>query len=314
MEQVFDKRNLSYEDWQNYKRSGIEGSDVSVIAGLNPYSSKLCLYFEKAGEINSSSQTYENSDAVYWSKLLEPIIVQEFCKETGYEVELNPFLFRNSEHNFMLANPKRFIAGEQEGLTIKTANVFHKDEWEDDNIPDMHMAQVQHDMAVTCCNGWYIAVLIGGNNFKYQYIERDDEYIDNLIKIESDFWFNNVQKKIMPDVDGSSASSNLIKRMFPKAVPQTRITLNGEAPLILNSYLEYAELESKYSGLKEECSNKLKMLLGDIEKGAVDNCYINWKNVNSNRFDSKSFQKDYPELFKQYSKDSSYRRFSIKSL
>jgi len=46
MEQVVDKRNLSYQDWQNYKRSGIEGSDVSVIAGLNPYSSKLSLYSE----------------------------------------------------------------------------------------------------------------------------------------------------------------------------------------------------------------------------------------------------------------------------
>ena len=82
-------------------------------------------------------------------------------------------------------------------------------------------------MAVTGYEGWYIAVLIGGNHFKYQYIERDEEYIDNLVKIESDFWFNYVENKIMPEVDGSSSTSNLIKRMFPKPEPTTSISLNG---------------------------------------------------------------------------------------
>jgi predicted phage-related endonuclease len=214
----------------------------------------------------------------------------------------------------MIANIDRLIVGNEDGLEIKTSNGFAKDQWEDDNIPDMYMAQIQHYMAVTGYEGWYIAVLIGGNHFKYQYIERDDEYIDNLIKIESDFWFNNVVPKIMPDVDGSLASSNLIKRMFSKAIPKTSIPLNGETNDIINKYLDYSELESKYSELKEESVNKIKMMLGENEKGATDNYIVNWKNVNSNRFDSQALKKESPELFKQYSKDSSYRRFSIKSL
>jgi predicted phage-related endonuclease len=118
----------------------------------------------------------------------------------------------------------------------------------------------------------------------------------------------------MPEVDGSSASSNLIKRMFSKAIPKTSIPLNGETNTIINNYLDYSELESKYSELKEESVNKIKMMLGENEKGATDNYIVNWKNVSSNRFDSKYFQKENPELFKQYSKESAYRRFSIKSL
>ncbi|SLM30830.1 conserved hypothetical protein [Desulfamplus magnetovallimortis] len=130
--------------------------------------------------------------------------------------------------------------------------------------------------------------------------------------MESDFWFNHVEAEVMPDIDGSQASSYLLKRMFPQSLPQTSITLNNDANTIISSYLEYSELEDKYAELKEECTNKLKMMLGDNEKGAADNYVVNWKTINSNRFNSKLFQKDHPELFKKYSKKSSYRRFSIK--
>jgi len=313
MEKVVDKRNIGRESWLNYRRSGIGGSDAGAVAGLNPYTSRLCVYFDKVGEATVSADI-EGSEAMYWGNRLENIIADEFCKRTWFEVEPCNYLLRSSEYPFMIANIDRLIVDNEEGLEIKTSNGFAKDQWEDDNIPEMYMAQIQHYMAVTGYNGWYIAVLIGGNHFKYQYIERDDEYIDNLIKIESDFWFNHVQKKIMPDVDGSYSTSNLIKRMFSKAIPKTSIPLNGETNTIINNYLDYSELESKYSELKEESVNKIKMMLGENEKGATDNYIINWKNINSNRFDSQALKKENPELFKQYSKDSSYRRFSIKSL
>lgn len=314
MERVVDIRTISHQEWLSYRMSGIGGSDAGAIAGLNPYTSRLCVYFNKIGEIKSSTEMEETSEAIYWGKRLENIIAEEFCKQSGFEVEKSHYILRSSEHPFMIANVDRLIVDNEEGLECKTTNSFNKDQWEDDNIPDMYMAQIQHYMAVTGYEGWWVAVLIGGNHFKYQYIERDDEYIDKLIKIESDFWFNNVVPKVMPEIDGSSASINLIKRMFPKAMPKTSIPLNGETNTIINNYLDYSELESKYSELKEESVNKIKMMLGENEKGTTDNYIVNWKNVNSNRFDSKYFQKDNPELFKQYSKESSYRRFSIKSL
>ncbi len=314
MEKVVDRRVISHQSWLQYRRSGIGGSDAGAILGMNPYTSMLCVYFDKVGEITVSSQMEETSEAMYWGNRLENVIADEFCKRTGFEVEPCHYILRSSEHPFMIANVDRLIVGNEEGLEIKTSNGFAKDQWENDDIPEMYMSQIQHYMAVTGYDGWWIAVLIGGNHFKYQYIERDDEYIDNLIKIESDFWFNHVQKKIMPEIDGSTASSNLIKRMFPKAELKTSITLNGETNDIINKYLDYCELESKYSELKEESVNKIKMLLGNNEKGATDNYIVNWKNVSSNRFDSQALKKENPELFKQYSKDSSYRRFSIKSI
>ena len=312
MEKVVDTRTISYEEWLNYRRSGIGGSDVGAIIGVNPYGSKAEVYFDKVGEINASPDTQETSEAMYWGTRLEDIIADEFQRRTNKKVEKNHYILRSKKYPFMLANLDRVLTGRNEGLECKTSNVFNKSSWEDDNIPESYMAQVQHYMAVTGYEGWWVAVLIGGNNFQCQYIERDEEYIENLIKLESDFWFNHVQMNVVPDLDGSSASSNLIKRMFPKAEPKTSISLNGETNEIINKYMEYSENEKEFSGLKEECVNKIKMMLGDNEKGATDSYVINWKNVNSSRFNSQTFKKDHPDLFKQYSKASSYRRFSIK--
>ncbi len=313
MEKVVDQRIISQQEWLEYRRSGIGGSDAGAIAGLNPWKSRLCVYFDKIGEATVSADI-EGSEAMYWGTRLEDIIASEFSRRSGFEVEPCHYMLKSSEHPFMLANPDRLIVDNEEGLECKTANAFTKDQWEDDNIPEIYMAQIQHYMAVTGYEGWYIAVLIGGNYFKYQYIERDDEYIDRLIQLESDFWLKHVVPKVMPDVDGASATTSLIKRMFPKAYEDSSISLNSEINTIINNYIDYSERESEYSSLREECSNKLKMMLGDNEKGATDSYLVNWQSVNLNRFNAKSFAKNQPELFKQYSQRSSYRRFSVKAL
>lgn len=69
----------------------------------------------------------------------------------------------------------------------KTASSYNSHEWELD-IPEGYVLQVQHYMAVTGFTGAYVAVLIGGNEFKYYFIERDDELISMLIKLERQCW------------------------------------------------------------------------------------------------------------------------------
>ncbi|MCC8097113.1 MAG: hypothetical protein LIO44_00820 [Eubacterium sp.] len=54
-------------------------------------------------------------------------------------------------------------------------------------------------MAVTGKKTWYIAVVILGKEFKYAKITWDNDVITDLIKIEKDFWENNVIPEVMPD-------------------------------------------------------------------------------------------------------------------
>ena len=109
-------------------------------------------------------------------------------------------------------------------------------EWED-AIPDEYMIQIQHYMAVTGCQGAYIAVLIGGNTFRWRFVERDEELIAMLISLEEDFW-RHVQKGTPPALDGSNASARFLAERFPNSVPQSEIALPRNAQKLLSQYDE----------------------------------------------------------------------------
>jgi putative phage-type endonuclease len=299
---------MTREDWLQHRRAGIGGSDAGSIAGLNPWRTPLDVYLDKTGEI----PPVEENELMYWGTVLEDVVAQEFSKRTSLKIRRNNSILKNEQYPFMLANVDRMIVGVKDGLECKTANAFMKEKWSDGGIPDAYQAQVQHYMAVTGFDAWWIAVLIGGNDFRYQKVKRDDEFIDLLIKLEKDFWENNILAGVMPEIDGSKAANELVKKMFPSASTGAKKELSKEANSNLSLYLEYEEMEKKYKLLKDEMGNKIKLELEDTEIGMLPNHIVSWKNVSSNRFDSKGFQKDHPDLFKEYSKISKTRRFTIK--
>lgn len=310
MEQVVDRRKISYQEWLNYRRSGIGGSDAGAIAGLNPYKSSMSVYLDKTGQIEPVEQT----DAMYWGTVLEKVVADEFTTRTNLKVRKNNTILRSEEYPFMIANIDRVVAGVQEGLECKTTNVFNKDLWKNGSIPDVYMAQVQHYMAVTGYQAWWVAVLIGGNDFRYKRVERDDEFINLLVQLEQNFWCNHVEPQIMPEVDGSSASNEIINKMFPETTKNSIIKLPDDAKTLIESFLENSALADKYSTLKDECGNKIKLLMEQNEQGIIGNYVVNWKQVKSKKFDTKSFEKENPELHHNYCKESAYRRFTVKSI
>lgn len=48
-EVLVDTADLSREDWLNYRRLGIGGSDAAAIMGLSPFATIRDLYFDKIG-------------------------------------------------------------------------------------------------------------------------------------------------------------------------------------------------------------------------------------------------------------------------
>ncbi|KXG42859.1 YqaJ viral recombinase family nuclease [Tepidibacillus decaturensis] len=301
--------DMSREEWLKARRNGIGGSDAAAIAGLNKWKSPVAVYLEKTGMVEVEEVV---SEAAYFGTLLEDVVAQEFSKRTGLKVRRKNAILQHPEHPFMLANIDRLIVGENVGLECKTASEYMKNEWKDDEIPAAYLLQVQHYMAVTGYEAWWIAVLIGGNKFIYKKIERDEEIIEFLINIEKDFWENHVLKQNPPMFDGSEASSSLLKTLYPTAEPDSEIELESEADVLIEALEEVSEELKQLEEKKTEYENRLKAMLGEYEKGFSNYHVITWKTVNSTKFDSKTFKKDHPDLFEKYAKQSSYRRFSIK--
>jgi putative phage-type endonuclease len=301
--------NLSRDEWLRYRNQGIGGSDVATICGLNKYKSKVELWMEKTGQIVSK----EAGEAAYWGNVMEPIVRTEFTLRTNLNVRLVHSILKHPIHTFMLANLDGVIDDTLGGECIfeaKTASIYKLNEWED-SIPEGYMLQIQHYMAVTGYKKTFIAVLIGGNQFKYKTIERDDELIEMIIKLESDFW-NYVTSNIPPPMDGSEASSELLNRLYPETKNKLKIALPLEANDLINQYELAKEKEKEASEMKDEAANKLKDLLGDNESGTVNGKIVTWKSISSERFDTKRFQIENLDTYKSYLAKLNFRRFSIK--
>ncbi|WIF95160.1 YqaJ viral recombinase family protein [Caminicella sporogenes] len=168
-------------------------------------------------------------------------------------------------------------------------------------------------MMVTGYKAWWIAVLIGNEKFIYKRIERDEDIITSLMQIEYDFWHHHVLPRKMPAPDGSSAAAEIIKEMYPTSKPESIIELSSKKfESKLQRLDEIKELMSKLDEEKKKIEQEIQVEMGENELALIGDRKITWKTVSSNRFDSKSFKKDYPDLYNQYTKKSLYRRFQIK--
>lgn len=56
---------------------------------------------------------------------------------------------------------------------------------------------------------------------------------------------------------------------------------------------------------------KAEMTARDTDEMTVDVYKVRWTKVSSNRFDTTTFKKEHAEMYKQYTKQTSSRRFSI---
>ena len=194
----------------------------------------------------------------------------------------------------------------------KTASAYKADEWEG-TIPDEYALQLQHYMAVTGYKGAYIAVLIGGNTFRWKFVERDEELISMLIELESAFW-SHVQDCIPPQLDGSEASAKFLSVRFPNSVPKSQIMLPDAAADLLAQYDEACEQLEAITEQKQRADNLLKEMLGENEIGTAGDRVITWKSISQERLDSKTLKAEHPVLCKKYTNKTSYRRFTIKAV
>ena len=308
---VTSTENIPYEDWLEYRKSGIGGSDASVVCGISRYKSPVELWMEKTNQIHYQ----EAGESAYWGIQLESLVKSEFTKRTNIKVKPVNQLLKNEEYPFMLANLDGVCEHPDYGTCVfeaKTASAYKSGEW-DDSIPDEYMLQIQHYMAVTGYKGAYIAVLIGGNTFRWKFVERDEELITMLIQLEADFW-QHVESAVPPTLDGSEASVKFLAKKFPDSIKKSQIILPDTAADLISQYNEACEKLKAVTEQKQEAENLLKEMIGENETGTVGNWVIDWKSISQERLDSKTLKAEHPVLYKKYANKTSYRRFSVKSV
>lgn len=85
--------------------------------------------------------------------------------------------------------------------------------------------------------------------------------------------------------------------------------INTTAKSLIDVRAMIAELEAEAEALTDKLKGAMVEQGQEVLQG--DGWRATWKNVNSSRFDSKSFKADHADLYSQYSKATTTTRFVL---
>lgn len=297
--------------WASERLKGIGGSEAGIILGLNKWKSQWDLWLEKTGqvEIEEDESDEKRQNRLFFGTESEEMIAKWFTGKTGKKLRRCGML-RNNENPFMIADVDRLVVGENAIVEIKTTSAYNKEEWADDKVPPQYIIQGLHYMAVGGYDRCYFVCLIGGQEPVIAPLERDDYEIEALIEAEKYFWEHNVIAKELPDVDGSNACAKAIAEHFKGGGTEAE-DLEGEYDLLCRDIAALKDDKKKLELVIAEKENKLKVRLGNSEFGRSAKFNVYFKTANRDAFNSKQFQKDYPELYRKYLKTTSYRSLRV---
>lgn len=205
------------------RRAYVGASDVAAICGENPYRNIIDVWHEKVHGLERDTE----SEAADIGNALEDACAVLASKALGVEVKRTD-LFRTLDGTRLGVNLDGHC--EIDGVTIpvecKTAGILHGwaealsewgDEWTD-QVPAHYAIQVTAQMMVAGAPYGYVSAIIGNRGHVMYRIERDEALCSMILNLVESFW-EAVESKTMPEMDGVTATTDVLARI--RRVPQS---------------------------------------------------------------------------------------------
>lgn len=205
------------------RQTGLGASEVGTALGLNPFMSAAELAAVKRGEL----PPFEGNEFTHWGQKTEPLIAREFLERRvakGEKVQIfTPPTIRHSLCANLFATCDRILVPEGrrareawlEVVEAKNVSEYRREAFEDDEVPEVYLVQVQVQLEVVGLDRGTLAALFGGNRYREFPIARDRELGGNLVEFSNKWWQDHVVQGLPVPVDGSDAASSYLKRRYP---------------------------------------------------------------------------------------------------
>lgn len=280
------------------RRKYVTGTDASTILGVNPYDTVFDVWQRKLGL--ADEKDLSGNPRVEAGTYLEPAIRQMFRDKAGKLVTEPEEIIIHPAHKWMAGSLDGLVPEENAILEIKTAGF--EDGWGDQGvniIPKHYLCQVAHYMAVCDASYAYVAVLIGGWDFRYYKIDRSLKLEEKLVEKEYEFWHKNVLAQEPPEPRNYDDVVSLCRN---KTI-ENPITSNTEIEEVIRGLKEVKHKTKRLQEAEKNLKNKIALYMRQHETLISHNgeILLTWKQAkDSARFDSKKFTKEYPDLANKF--------------
>jgi predicted phage-related endonuclease len=248
-------RFTNEEDWLAARAIDITSTEVSALFDESPYLTEFELWHQKRELLPSS---FNDNERIKWGKRLQNAIGEGVAEDNGWKIESADLMYFRLPGKKIGTSLDFLVQDEKRGLGIlEIKNVdswVFRDDWiagDDIEAPNHIELQVQHQLQVTGLNWACIAALVGGNEIKLLFRERNPAIGSIILNKVDEFWSSDKAPSPIFDRDADAVRS---LNKFSKA--------GKEIDLSQDNYLAELCRQHKEAGAQETFASKKKKALG----------------------------------------------------
>ena len=331
---LVDTAELSREEWLEWRRKGLGGSDAAAVLGISPFRTARDLYYDKLGISVEADES--NWVALEMGNLLEPLVARIFAKKTGLNISKWKAMFQHPLYPWMLADLDYVVDlpdGTKAILEIKTTNYNARDNWwynGKEIVPIYYESQGRHYMAVMNIDRVYFCCLYGNTEDEaiIRHIDRDPDYEAELVMLEETFWKEHVLAKAPPPYteDGDLILESLRRQFGPNEKDEPVMTMSLSQAALVKRYLELQQQKEQMSTETGELESEIKRVkaliiesLGHSSKATFADQGVDYtvtynpiRKAGISKENLERMKEVYPEIYSEYVTVSESRRFNIR--
>lgn len=239
-------------EWLELRRSGIGGSDISAILGMNPWTTPVDVYTSK---VNPPDAEDKGNLAMRIGTELEDLVAKLFEEQTGKSVERYN---KTIQDGILLGNVDRLVvpAGSKvashkgeiratEGVECKTSSDLA---WAE--IPLHYQLQCQWYMGlIPSLTKMYVPVLfLKYKDFRIYELERDQAVIDKIQDYARKWWAKHVEAGVCPEATTYTEASDL----YPKSRSASVVATDE----VLRAVVSLGSINEQIKALEEQAAKE----------------------------------------------------------
>lgn len=286
-------------EWLKKRKSTLGASQWAAVLGLSKWQKPVDVWLDKQNKDVSDDMT----EAQSLGHELQPVIGRIAAERIGAEI-LQEEIHRVSDTENWASATIDYLCKDKDGHLILECKATRDYSW--DFIPDYYRVQLAVQCFVHGIDRAVIAVLHASTKLEtYGFRLSENSWWPETLDAARAWWNEHVVLGIAPEGHAEPVS-------IP-AVHGKQAELTDEAFEALSEYQRHKADAKKSSEQADYYQKLIQAHLQDAEIGVYQGRpLVTWKESTTERFDTKAMQKDCPDIYSKYTKQSVSRRFLIK--